>query len=188
MFKLESISVLASVLTAALAFSSSGQITEPAVTDAVAVLSPTQNAEVAGEIVLKQEGDMVHVTGEVAGLTPGEHGFHVHEFGDRRDPNGKSAGGHFNPEGVPHGGPDARQHHVGDLGNIVADSNGVAKVDKKMPGVRLQQIIGRSIVVHSKADDLTSQPSGDAGDRLAVGVIGIAESETANQTQAGSDR
>ncbi|QDU39488.1 Superoxide dismutase [Cu-Zn] precursor [Maioricimonas rarisocia] len=143
--------------------------------EAVAVLVPMRGEEVWGTIVLKQESEGVRVTGRVHNLKPGEHGFHIHEFGDIRDPSGKSAGGHFNPSGHKHGAPDDEERHAGDLGNITADSKGNAKVDKLAKGLKLHFVIGRSIVVHAKADDLESQPSGDAGPRVAIGVIGFAQ-------------
>ena len=118
------------------------------------------------------------LTGRPRGLEPGQHGFHVHEFGDLTDlQKGESAGGHFNPTGMPHGRPDDEERHAGDLGNIEADQNGVANVNIRDSVLRLngpQSILGRAIVVHAKADEFT-QPSGDAGDRVALGVIGIAQ-------------
>jgi superoxide dismutase, Cu-Zn family len=143
--------------------------------EAVAVLSSTEGHEVRGVLLFQQKEEGVHVTGQVTGLTPGEHGFHIHEFGDLRDPEGNSAGGHFNPDGHKHGGPEDHERHAGDLGNITADARGVARVDKLADGLKLHFVIGRSIVVHAGADDLKSQPSGDAGPRVALGVIGFAE-------------
>ena len=141
----------------------------------VAVLMPTKGNEVAGTILFEEKDGVVHVTGEVTGLTPGMHGFHIHEFGDLRAADGTGAGGHYNPEGKPHAGPDHAERHVGDLGNVKADADGVAKVAKKMVGAKLHFIFGRSVVVHAGADDLKSQPSGAAGPRVAVGVVGIAK-------------
>ncbi|MEZ6133181.1 MAG: superoxide dismutase family protein [Planctomycetaceae bacterium] len=143
--------------------------------EAVAVLLATKGNDTSGTLMLTQQDDYVHVKGSVHGLTPGEHGFHIHEFGDLRDPSGKSAGGHFNPHGTKHGGPEDKERHPGDLGNITADANGMAKVDKKAKGLKLHFVLGRSFVVHAGKDDLKSQPSGDAGARVAVGVIGFAE-------------
>ena len=178
---MEPIKVLAAVISTILAALS---LAEPGVNadqqpevprQAVVVLSPTEGNQVEGTLLLEQRGDMVHVTGEVKGLTPGEHGFHIHEFGDLRQPDGTSAGGHFNPEDVKHGGPDDSEHHAGDLGNITANEQGVAQVDKQAEGLKLHFVIGRSLVVHGGADDFRSQPSGDAGPRVALGVIGFAE-------------
>lgn len=143
--------------------------------DGITVLRATEGNNVQGVIRLTQTAEGVHLRGEVRGLTPGKHGFHIHEFGDLRASDGKSAGGHFSPEGHQHGGPDDDEHHAGDLGNITADSKGVAKVDILAEDLKLHFVIGRSIVVHGKADDLKSQPSGDAGPRVALGVIGFSE-------------
>jgi superoxide dismutase, Cu-Zn family len=149
---------------------------DPQVNEAVAVLVPKTGGDgVAGMILLKQEKGYVQVTGEVKGLKPGKHGFHIHMFGDQRSSDGMSAGGHYNPQGHPHGGPDSKEHHEGDLGNIDANDQGLAKVSVKAGGLNLHHVLGRSIVVHAKADDLKSQPAGDAGPRIAVGVIGLAE-------------
>lgn len=145
---------------------------------AVAVLIATEESGASGVVYFTQKGESVEITGQVRGLTPGKHGFHVHEFGDITDiKTGESAGGHFNPTGSPHGRPDAEERHVGDLGNIEADDSGTAKISMKDTLIKLNgphSILGRSVVVHAKADEFT-QPSGDAGDRVAVGIIGVAQ-------------
>src|SRR6266581_6041005 len=143
---------------------------------AVAVLHPTQGNKVSGTVTFTEVADGVQVHAEIAGLTPGNHGFHVHEFGDCTATDGSSAGGHFNPTNQPHAGPDADARHVGDMGNIEADASGTAKLDYLDHHMSLanddRSIIGRSVVVHAKADDLKSQPAGDSGARVACGVIG----------------
>ncbi len=149
--------------------------TPEAVKEAVAVLVPMKASGVAGTIVLTQGKGSVQLTGEVTGLKPGKHGFHIHMFGDLRAADGMSAGGHYNPHGHPHGGPEAKEHHEGDLGNLDANDQGVAKVDVKAEHVELADILGRSLVVHGDADDLKSQPAGNAGPRIAIGVIGRGE-------------
>jgi len=148
-----------------------------AIHEAIAVIGPTKasGGNVAGMIVLKQEKGYVLVTGEVSGLSPGKHGFHIHMFGDLRSADGMSLGAHYNPHNKPHGGPESKEHHGGDLGNIEANAQGVATVNVKANDVELHHILGRSIVVHGKADDLKTQPAGDAGPRVGVGVIGLAE-------------
>jgi Cu-Zn family superoxide dismutase len=143
--------------------------------EAVAVLMPTGSNAVQGTLVLTQKEDDVQVTGEIRGLKPGQHGFHIHQFGDLRSADGSSAGGHYNPSKHQHGGPNAADHHAGDLGNITADDQGIAKVDTTAEGVKLSSLLGRSLVVHADADDLKSQPAGNSGPRIAVGVIGLAE-------------
>jgi len=145
------------------------------VDEAVAVVVPTKasGGNVGGAISFKTEKGHVKVTGELTGLKPGKHGFHIHMFGDLRSPDGMSAGGHYNPHGHPHGGPDSKEHHEGDLGNVEANAQGVAKVDIKATGLDLHDVVGRSIVVHQDADDLKSQPAGNAGPRIGVGVIAL---------------
>src|SRR5688572_26072093 len=93
---------------------------------AVAVMQPTSDSKVTGVVIFTARDGYVEISGEVSGLTPGMHGFHVHEFGDISALDGGSAGGHFNPTEMPHGGPDAPKRHVGDLGNIKADASGKA--------------------------------------------------------------
>lgn len=128
------------------------------------------------------ESGPVTVTGEITGLAPGKHGFHVHEFGDNT--NGCiSAGPHFNPLKKEHGAPDAAVRHVGDLGNIEADVSGSAKINITDSLISLtgpNSIIGRTVVVHADIDDLglggheLSKTTGNAGGRIGCGVIGLA--------------
>lgn len=143
----------------------------------VTVLMSMKDSKVTGTITFEQKGDAVHLSGKVMNLSPGKHGFHVHEFGDLRAADGTSAGGHYAPDGSKHGGPDDAEHHSGDLGNIVAGQDGTATVDITAKHQSLHLWLGRALVVHGAADDLSSQPSGNAGPRVAVGVIGIANPE-----------
>src|SRR5947208_14884653 len=95
-------------------------------TKAIAVLHPTAGNNVTGSVTFTKSGDEVKVVADVNGLTPGKHGFHIHEFGDCSSSDGSSAGGHFNPTHKQHGAPDASDRHAGDLGNIEADASGKA--------------------------------------------------------------
>jgi Cu-Zn family superoxide dismutase len=138
-------------------------------------LQPTQGNTAAGTITLMAMGDGVHFSGTVTGLPPGVHGFHIHETGDCSAPDATSAGGHFNPTGAPHGGPQSAERHLGDLGNITADADGNAEVNIHASGVTLGEgensIMGKAVIVHGGEDDFTTQPTGNAGARLACGVI-----------------
>src|SRR2546421_4431568 len=93
---------------------------------AVAVLQPTQGSKVSGTVTFTEGADGVQVHAEITGLTPGNHGFHVHEFGDCTAADASSAGAHFNPTHKPHAGPDTPERHVGDMGNVQADASGKA--------------------------------------------------------------
>ncbi|XP_048766647.1 uncharacterized protein LOC125673840 [Ostrea edulis] len=149
---------------------------------AVCVLKGADNS-VTGTVHFSQEasGSPVTLTGEISGLAPGQHGFHVHQFGDNT--NGCiSAGAHFNPFNKEHGAPEDTDRHVGDLGNVGAGEDGIAKVnitDKMINLAGPQSIIGRTMVIHADIDDLgkggheLSKTTGNAGGRLACGVIGI---------------
>ncbi|KAJ9699328.1 hypothetical protein PVL29_008094 [Vitis rotundifolia] len=147
---------------------------------AVAVLKGTSSVE--GVVTLAQEDDgPTTVSVRITGLTPGKHGFHLHEFGDTT--NGcMSTGAHFNPNGMTHGAPEDDVRHAGDLGNIVANAEGVAEatiVDTQIPLSGPNAVIGRALVVHELEDDLgkggheLSLTTGNAGGRLACGVVGL---------------
>ncbi|KAI4877488.1 hypothetical protein NFI96_015049 [Prochilodus magdalenae] len=147
---------------------------------AVCVLKGT--GEVTGTVHFEQKADHVKVTGKITGLAPGLHGFHVHAYGDNTE-GCTSAGPHYNPHNQTHGGPNDKVRHVGDLGNVNADSSGVADInieDKMLALNGEYSIIGRTMVIHEKVDDLgkggdeESLKTGNAGARQACGVIGIA--------------
>ena len=145
------------------------QTTQPS---AIAVLSPTEGNDLQGTVTFIQTPEGVRVQANLTGLTAGtEHGFHVHQYGDCSASDGTSAGGHFNPHGADHAGPDAASRHVGDLGNSEATYD---RVDTQLAFEGESSIIGRAVIVHGGTDDLSSQPSGAAGPRIACGVIGIA--------------
>jgi Cu-Zn family superoxide dismutase len=144
---------------------------------ALVAMESRSGSSVTGSIRVSEVGGGLRLLGEVRGLKPGgEHGFHIHEKGDCSAPDASSAGGHFNPAGAPHGHAGKGPHHAGDMPNLKADANGVAKVDQTVPGVTLQagtaqSAAGRSLVVHRDPDDYTSQPAGNSGPRVACGVI-----------------
>ena len=152
----------------------------PVVTKAVCVLMPVGDSGVSGTLTFERVNkSKVKITGEVKGLKPGDHGFHVHQFGDLTDmQTGKSAGGHMDVgDDSPHGKPTEEKRHTGDLGNITANENGVATVDKTDEVISLNgahSIVGRGFIVHADPDDF-GQPTGNAGARVAIGVIGVAQ-------------
>lgn len=139
--------------------------------------------KVKGTILFEQQsGYPTLIVGQITGLAPGAHGFHIHEFGDLSD-GCESAGKHYNPDGVDHG--DINSGHVGDLGNITADKNGRANFRIVARRVSLsgdRSVVGRAIVIHENQDDLgrgsdqESLKTGNAGDRLACGVITLRNS------------
>jgi Cu-Zn family superoxide dismutase len=156
----------------------SGQTPAQDVKKAIAVLHPTTGSQVMGTVTFTKTEDSIHVVADVTGLTPGKHGFHIHEFGDCSAADATSAGGHFNPMHKQHGAPDASERHNGDLGNLEADASGKAHLDWTDKMLQLSgdnSILGLSVIVHAKEDDLKSQPVGNAGGRLACGVIGVAK-------------
>ncbi len=149
-------------------------------TDAIATLSPTEGNDVRGRVTFANTPEGVQIVAEISGLSEGMHGFHVHETGDCSAPDATSAGGHFNPDGHPHGAPDApaTERHEGDLGNLEAGVDGVARYERVDTYLALSgpaSVIGKAVIVHAGQDDYTSQPSGDAGSRVACGVIEATE-------------
>jgi superoxide dismutase, Cu-Zn family len=152
----------------------------PAKAKATAVLHPTKDSKVEGWLAFTPADKGVKVTGVITGLTPGKHGFHIHEFGDCTAPDAASAGGHFNPTGDPHGAPTDAKRHEGDLGNVEAGADGKVTVDYTDPHLGFdgaKNLVGRGVIVHANPDDFKTQPTGNAGGRLACGVVGIAKAE-----------
>jgi Cu-Zn family superoxide dismutase len=156
--------------------STSGTVT-PAGKRAAATMVGTKDHEsVKGTVTFEVKDGNVVVTANISGLTPGDHGFHIHEKGDCTAPDAASAGGHFNPSGHKHGSPDASEHHEGDLGNLTAGTDGIANKTITLTDVTIgdgtaKDIVGKGFIIHDKADDFTTQPTGNAGARVACGVI-----------------
>ena len=121
------------------------------------------------------EDSTVQITGTLRGVPPGEHGFHVHANPDCGNA-GQAAGGHWNPDDTPHGAPDdaPSNRHAGDFGNVTASSDSTVTLDLEYSRSELGSLPGdfaqHAVMVHAGEDDLTSQPSGDAGDRIGCGV------------------
>ncbi|MBS3818923.1 superoxide dismutase family protein [bacterium] len=158
-----------------------GFMEEEDIQKAVAVLHPKKGHDVHGTVTFTKMEKGIKVVADIKGLTPGKHGFHIHQLGDCRASDASSAGGHFNPDNTSHGAPTDEERHVGDLGNVTADENGKAhyeRIDTYIAFQGAHSIIGRAVVVHAGEDDFTSQPSGAAGPRVACGVIGIAQEKT----------
>jgi superoxide dismutase, Cu-Zn family len=150
----------------------------PEINKAICVLYPASGSSVSGTVTFTKTDKGMVVVADITGLTPGKHGFHIHEYGDCSAPDAMSAGGHFNPGMMKHGGLNDADRHEGDLGNITADAKGVAHLeitDTMLSFEGTHSIIGRGVIVHAKEDDLVSQPVGNAGARVACGTIAIAK-------------
>lgn len=149
---------------------------DSAVRSAVAQINPTSAGNAQGTVTFSMGRDdrEMPVAVELRGLAPGPHGLHVHEFGDCSAGDASSAGGHFSPEGSAHGSPDADEQHAGDMGNIEAGDDGRVSSELSFPGLAFSgraSILQKSVVIHRNADDMESQPAGDAGGRVGCGVI-----------------
>lgn len=145
----------------------------------IALIRPVGDSKVKGTVLFEKTAEGIKITAKVGGLTPdSSHGFHIHEFGDLGSEDATSAGGHFNPDSHPHGKPDTEPRHAGDLGELKADGDGnanqVITVRNIVLGHGSNGILGRAVIVHAKPDD-GSQPSGNAGERIGAGVIGISK-------------
>lgn len=144
---------------------------------ALAILSPTEGNQVTGSIKFKQAEDKITILANLQGLQPNSvHAWHIHEFGDASSPDGKAMGGHYNPEELPHGLPNNPERHAGDLGNLKADSQGEVAKEIIVNNISINgpqnPILGRGLIIHAETDD-GGQPTGNAGSRIAQGVIGL---------------
>jgi len=141
---------------------------------AVARLTSSSGSRVSGSVNFVKEKKGLRVDAMITGLRTGRHGFHIHEKGDCSAEDASSAGGHFNTTSMPHAGPEADQHHLGDFGNLEADELGKAVYSKIFTDLSVDgewSIIGRAVVIHEGADDMQTHPAGNSGGRLGCGVI-----------------
>lgn len=142
---------------------------------AFATLEARSGSQVSGTVDFTPAAGGLRVQARIAGLTPGEHGFHIHEVGNCSPADATSAKGHFNPAGKAHGHHGGMERHAGDMPNLVADAGGKAAYNAEVTMLTLSDgpnaIVGRSVVVHADPDDYTSQPAGNSGKRIACGVI-----------------
>jgi len=143
---------------------------------AVATLESRSGSTVTGKVTFSQSGGKVTMKVQVAGLTPGEHAIHLHDKGDCSAPDAASAGGHWNPSSEDHGKWGHAPFHHGDIGNLTADAKGKAVLTLEstvwtIGDGKPSDVVGHAVVVHAKQDDFTTQPTGNAGGRVACGVI-----------------
>jgi Cu-Zn family superoxide dismutase len=142
---------------------------------ATAKLEATRGNAVSGTVQFRQQGDKMRIEAMLTGLSPGPHGFHIHEKGDCSSGDGMSAGGHFNPLGKAHAHPTSPERHAGDLPQLDAGADGQARLEAEVDLLRIgdgaTDILGRAVVVHAGPDDFKTQPTGNSGARVACGVI-----------------
>jgi len=140
-----------------------------------AELAGIEGSDLKGSVTFREMGGHVHVVAEVENAPAGVHGFHLHEKGDCSAADFTSAGGHFNPAGVDHGAPGADPHHAGDFGNLTIGEDGKGSLELHSSSLTVAEgpnsVVGRAVIVHEQADDLTSQPTGAAGARIGCGVV-----------------
>lgn len=168
--------IIATAVLAGIASGCAGPAEQQQAT-ATATLEPRSGSQVHGTVTFTQVGpDIVRVTGSFSGHVKGAKGFHIHEKGDCSDARAMSTGGHFNPVKHKHGGPYEPQRHAGDLGNLTFNDKGTATVNFVVGGISVSRdqpdgIIGRAVIVHMDVDDYKTDPTGNAGGRVACGVI-----------------
>jgi Cu-Zn family superoxide dismutase len=154
------------------------------VNQAIAHVHGYQDKNLTGAVIFTEVPEGIQIVADVDGLKPGKHGFHVHEHGDCSGTDGMKAGGHFNPTNSKHGGPDSPERHVGDFGNLVADEKGHAhydRVDKLITFEGSNSILDKSIIIHVDPDDYVTQPTGNAGARIACGKIEAITDQSASK-------
>lgn len=143
----------------------------------VIVFQPKSNSSVSGTATFIEKNGKVTFTAKLAGLQPGVHAIHIHEKSDCSSADGSSAGGHWNPTFKKHGKWGVGEYHKGDIGNFTADANGNGTISLTTDewnmgsGDPTKDILGKGLIVHQGADDFVSQPSGNAGARVACSAI-----------------
>ena len=142
---------------------------------ATTTLAPMSGQTANGTVTFTQNADgTVQVNVRLTGVPAGLHGFHVHEKGDCGN-DGNAAGMHFNPMTTAHGAPSDPQHHAGDFGNVEADANGNVNESRTLNGFTVEpgptSVVGRAVILHASPDDLKTQPTGNAGARIACGIV-----------------
>lgn len=152
-----------------------GGLISSAPTRAEAYFQVTETNAINGQVIFSPVGSKVRMIAELKGLSPGPHAFHIHEIGDCSAADGSKAGPHFNPDKRAHGNPDSGEHHAGDLPQLIADANGIARLTAYLDEIEIalgeRGVIGRSLVVHADTDNFKTQPMGNSGVRRACAVI-----------------
>ena len=143
---------------------------------AIAWINPKSESELVGSAIFIKTGEQIDLQIKLEQAPPGEHAVHIHENGDCSSPDGKSAGGHWNPTGDDHGKWGASPFHLGDIGNVTVGEDGTGSLsmtsDRWVMGSGAENdILEKAVIVHADVDDFTSQPTGNAGGRIGCGVI-----------------
>ncbi|HKF58623.1 MAG TPA: superoxide dismutase family protein [Blastocatellia bacterium] len=142
---------------------------------ATAKLESKSGSSVTGEAEFTEKNGGVEISIQIKGAKPGTHGVHLHDKGDCSAPDAASAGGHFNPDSKSHGAPNVDPHHAGDFGNLTVGANGTGKLKITVKGLTVapgpHSVVGHAVVIHADTDDMKSQPAGNAGARVACGVV-----------------
>jgi Cu-Zn family superoxide dismutase len=165
------------------------EVVEEAPTAAVAraVLQPRADSEVSGMVTFTETAEGVLVTADIARLSPGLHGIHLHALGDCSSEDFTSTGGHFNPTDAPHGAPTDEMRHAGDFGNIEIGEDGAGHLELMTTMLTVAEgpntVVGRAVILHEGEDDLVSQPTGAAGGRIACGIV-VLEGEAVTEAPA----
>lgn len=150
------------------------------------VMKPTKGSKASGTILLTTDQEGMDMEVDMKNVSPGAHGIHIHENGDCSAPDASSAGGHFNPISKQHGAPEIVDSHAGDLGNVTADKKkkvafkGIVKPASALQDFDWNEFAGKAVILHANPDDLTSQPVGNAGGRIACGIIAKVDTQEAD--------